>query len=192
MRDILLRLVEAEHKLSRQLTLSGELDQGYPAEIRALHEANARELELLIDDDGWPTTDETGPDGVDAAFRIALSSLSRPAFLRRCLTLMKMAANRGDIPKWHPATLEDRIRLLEGRGQLYGTQLDWDDDGHLTPYPIEDEDFVAERRKKVGLPPLAEELAQAELAATANRPVEEWIYRRQLWDQFAMEMGWRD
>ncbi|MCR6629996.1 MAG: hypothetical protein NVV74_08065 [Magnetospirillum sp.] len=153
MRDVLIRLAENDRRLRSQLALSGQLFAGYHPSMRALHEANARELELLVDEDGWPTTQESGADGVGAAFLIAVHAISRPAFLRRCLTLMKSAANRGDIPAWHPATLEDRIRSLEGRPQIYGTQLDWDDDHRLSPLPIEDEEVVDERRAKVGLPP---------------------------------------
>ena len=193
MRDVLIRLAENDRRLRSQLALSGHLFDGYHPSMRALHEANARELELLVDEDGWPTCFESGEDGVQAAFLIAVHAISRPNFLRRCLTLMKSAANRGDIPAWHPATLEDRIRSLEGRPQIYGTQLDWDDDHLLSPLPIEDETTVDERRAKVGLPPLAEAVAEAQAAARAEgeMPPAEWLHLQHALDDFAREVGWR-
>ena len=136
---------------------------------------------------------EIGDDGIEAAFLIALHAISRPSFQRRCLTLMKSAANRGDVPARHPAVLEDRIRAFEGRPQIYGTQLDWDDDGHLAPLPIEDEGDVESRRARVGLPPLSQTVAEAESEARrqGQHPPAEWLHRQQAMAEFAREVGWR-
>lgn len=193
MRDHLLHMAECDRRLRQQLALSGELFAGYHPDMRVLHEANARELELAIDEEGWPVLDEVGEDAAEAAFLIALHAISRPAFQRRCLTLMKSAANRGDIPRRHVAVLEDRIRAFEGRPQVYGTQLDWDDDGHLTPLPIEDEALVDQRRAKVGLPPLAQTVAETEAKARreGEHPPAEWLHRQQAMAEFAHEVGWR-
>lgn len=193
MRDVLIRLAENDRRLRSQLALSGHLFDGYHPAMRSLHEANARELELLVDEDGWPVASESGADGVEAAFLIAVHAISRPNFLRRCLTLMKSAANRGDIPAWHPATLEDRIRSLEGRPQVYGTQLDWDDDHILSPLPIDNEAEVDIRRARVGLPPLAQAVADAQAAAQASgeMPPAEWLHLQHALDGFAREVGWR-
>lgn len=193
MRDHLISLVENDKSLARKLALSGELFQGYHPTLKALHEANARELELLIDDEGWPTEGEVGADGALAAFHIALNAISRPSFLRRCLTLLKAGARRGEIPAWQAATLEDRIRVMEGRPQIYGTQIDWDADGHLAPLPIAAEDDVDARRARVGLPPLAQSLAAAQLDVTRTdeHPPAEWLHRRQAMDEFARATGWR-
>ncbi|MBR9973006.1 hypothetical protein KEC16_14875 [Magnetospirillum sp. J10] len=186
-------MAEADRRLRQQLALSGELFAGYHPDMRVLHETNARELELAVDDEGWPSNAEIGEDGTEAAFLIALHAISRPSFQRRCLTLMKSAANRGDIPARHPAILEDRIRAFEGRPQLYGTQLDWDDDGHLIPLPIENEEAVDSRRAKVGLPPLAATVAETEAKARreGEHPPAEWLHRQQAMADFAHEIGWR-
>lgn len=193
MRDHLLHMAEAETRLRQQLALSGELFAGYHPDMRALHEANARDLELAVDDEGWPSAAEIGDDAVEAAFLIALHAISRPSFQRRCLTLMKSAANRGEIPRRHPATLEDRIRAMEGRPQIYGTQLDWDDDGHLVPLPIENEAEVDRRRAQVGLAPLTKTVAETEARARRDgqHPPAEWLHRQQAMDAFARQTGWR-
>lgn len=192
MRDLLLHLAEADRRLRAQLALSGEVFAGYHPDLRALHDANARELELLIDEDGWPSIAESGEDGVEAAFLIAMHAISRPAFQRRSLTMMKAAALRGEIPPRHPAMMEDRIRALEGRPQLYGTQLDWDENGLLSPLPCQDDDIDA-RRAKLGLPPLAEAIAavRARAAEDGELPPADWSERQQAMDAFARTVGWR-
>lgn len=80
--------------------------------VAALRAAHARELELIVDEDGWPTLQEAGPEGTMAALALALGATPRAAFMRRCLTLMKSAVNRGDLPAEQPAMLEARLNGL--------------------------------------------------------------------------------
>ncbi len=84
--------------------LAAELGDGHPR-VLACREDNARELELIVDEDGWPALDEAGPDGTRAALDIALAATMRPAFQRRCLTMMMAAAHRGDLPAEQVAEL---------------------------------------------------------------------------------------
>lgn len=193
MRHRLLALAAAEARMRTELAQSGEPVGSYPVRLRHLHEASARELELVIDDDGWPTPATSGDDGAEAAWLIAMHSVSRPSFMRRCLGLLKAAANRDDTPKRHAAMLEDRIRALEGRPQRYGTQLDWQA-GKLAPLPIEEPTSVDERRAAVGLAPLAETIATARAAAQSDGapPPEEWEAASTVLDALAREVGWRD
>jgi len=64
--------------------------------------------------------------------------------------------------------LEDRIRVFENRPQLYGTQLKPDAHGNPRPHAIEDRERVDERRRAVGLEPLAEIHAREKTAAIAS------------------------
>lgn len=84
--------------------LAAELGREHPR-VLAQCEDNARELELIVDEDGWPTLEEAGPDGTRAALAIALAATTRPAFQRRCLTMMMAAAHRGDLPDEQVAEL---------------------------------------------------------------------------------------
>jgi Family of unknown function (DUF6624) len=68
------------------------------------------------------------------------------------------AERRGEADPADVAMLEDRILVLEGKPQQYGTQFDWDDDGVLNPRPIANPEDVDERRRAVGLGPLAEDM----------------------------------
>ena len=71
--------------------------------------------------------------------------------------------------------------------QRYGTQLTVADDGTLSPLPIEDPDAVEDRRRAVGLEPLAERLA------TAGRippPKDREAYERG-YEAWLRKAGWR-
>ena len=52
--------------------------------------------------------------------------------------------------------LTDRVRIAEGKPQVYGTQGQTNPDGVLIPFPIEDEEHVDERPKAIGLEPIVE------------------------------------
>lgn len=72
---------------------------------------------------------------------------------RKYLPLLRDAVRRKDALGSHLAMLEDRVRVADGKPQLYGTQLGG---APLRFDPIEDEAHVDERRAGVGLPPMAE------------------------------------
>ena len=192
-RNRLLALRDAELSLRAELAQSGEPVGGYPPRLRQLHEAHARELELIIDDEGWPASDVADTDGAEAAWLVAMHAVSRPSFMRRCLGLLKGAANRGEVPPRQAALLEDRIRALEGRPQIYGTQLNWHD-GILSPLPVDQPETVDERRKAVGLEPLADSIAIARTTAQSDGapPPEEWEASSAILDALALEVGWRN
>jgi hypothetical protein len=102
MHDHLLHLAESDRRLT------AELGDGHPR-VQALREANARELELVVDEDGWPIPAEAGEEGSRAALQIAIHAVTRPAFQRRCLTMMKAAARRGELPMEQMAEMEGAI-----------------------------------------------------------------------------------
>jgi hypothetical protein len=65
---------------------------------------------------------------------------------------MEEAMKNNDARTEDLAYLTDRICMGDGVPQIYGTQ--WE-------HPIADPEHVDERRAKMGLPPLAEYLAQS-------------------------------
>nr|WP_107304219.1 DUF6624 domain-containing protein [Streptomyces sp. FXJ1.172]WEO92689.1 hypothetical protein A6P39_000250 [Streptomyces sp. FXJ1.172] len=73
------------------------------------------------------------------------------------MELVTHAALAGQVPAIHYVYLTDRVRVAEGRPQLYGTQ--YQDDGTGTgikAYLIEDPQRLNERRAAFGLKPHAE------------------------------------
>jgi len=70
-------------------------------------------------------------------------------FQLRCLELMKTLPS-GDVSLQNIAYLEDRVRVAQGRPQLYGTQFIREGD-NLIPQPIQDEVDLDRRRQAMGL-----------------------------------------
>lgn len=164
--DRLLAMARRDHDTRSRLAADGSLFDGYNAEMQAVHDANAAELAAILDAGGWPSRERVGAEAADAAWLVAQHAIGLPDFQRRCLALI---ADAPDAPRWQWATLEDRIRIFEGRAQRYGTAFDWDADGKMSPQPIDDPAGVDARRAAVGLPPLAETIARHR-SAMANIP----------------------
>ena len=68
-------------------------------------------------------------------------------------------ANDGDVDPGDIEYLEDRLLIMEGKPQLYGTQF-YTIDGVTKPFPIEDPDHVDERRTHAGLDTYAENVTR--------------------------------
>ncbi len=184
-------MVERDLAVRTRLASDGSLFGGYHPEMQAVHEENAAKLAELVDSHGWPTIELVGEDGVEAAWLIAQHAISLPGFCRRCLAELERAAEAGGVPKWQPAYLEDRIRWLEGRPQLYGISFDWDEQGLMSPTPIEDPEGVDERRAAVGLDPVAKATARHR-AGSADEPKRaDLAERRAEMDAWARKTGWR-
>ena len=118
----------------------------------------ARLWEILDDYECWPGRRLVGDDGSDAAWRIAQHALFDPGLQRRCLEMLELAVDAGDAPATQYAFLLDRVCMAEGRNQVYGSQFVSSDDGAtVVPFAIENPAGVDERRRRVGLPPLADQ-----------------------------------
>ena len=97
---------------------------------------------------------------------------------------MRPCAAEGRIPAWHPAYLEDRIAMYEGRPQRFGTQwIDDPRDGRGRPWTLADAGRIDELRASVGLPglpPIPEpgpelSLEQQEEIRESQRWWKEWL-----------------
>lgn len=177
-----------------RLMESGELFDGYSERMERVHLENAARLEEILDEHGWPTTSLVGEEGAEAAWLIVQHAISRPNLQRRCLGLLIEAVAEGEAPAWQVAYLTDRIRVNEGRPQIYGTQLDWNEEGELVPQPIEAAAEVDKRRAEVGLLPLAEavELARQHAASEGHQPPPDPEASRERRERWARRVGWID
>lgn len=176
-----------------RLAKSGALFEGYNAEMEAVHLENARLLEDVIADIGWPGRGKVGEDAAAAAFLILQHAISRPDLQRSGLALILDAIPDGQANALDAAYLSDRIATFEGQPQTFGTQFDWDAQGQLSPHPVRDPAELDERRASVGLPPMAETIAEirARNAAEGGKPPGDLATRRGQFEEWARRVGWR-
>lgn len=184
-RERLLAAAASDVETRARLAADGALFDGYNPEMQAVHDANAAMLRAMIEQDGWPDAARVGEDGAEAAWLIAQHAIAQPDFQRSCLD----ALGNSDAPAWQAAMLEDRIRVHEGRLQLYGSSFDWDADGVMSPRPIEDPDGVDQRRAAVGLPSLAEAIERHR--AGAEPPPTDLAARDDAYRRWLVAVGWR-
>jgi len=90
------------------------------------------------------------------------------------------------------AYLTDRIAVLEGSQQLYGSQFDWDESGELKPNRFDDLDRVNQRRASIGLNSLEDQTAvMARRARNDNEsPPMNLKKRNREMDEWRKLVGW--
>lgn len=187
--------MDAEDQAVRaRLVAEGRLFAGYDPQMEAVHRHLALRLGRIVDQHGsWPGQSAAGADGAAAAWRVAHHAIATPVLQRRFLELIRDAAGRGEATPLQAAMLEDRVRHLEGRPSLYGTLLDWDEQGRLSVGPLEDTAGLDGRRAVLGLPPLAAALAAANAGPRepGDGPPADFGARRREFEAWARRVGWR-
>ncbi|MFP5248035.1 MAG: DUF6624 domain-containing protein [Thermoanaerobaculia bacterium] len=147
MRDADQELLHRWVKDQKNETINKEVDA-----LMAKHVARLREI---VAKHGWPGKSLVGIKGGGSAWTIAQHG--GPAFLAEMLPLMEKAVQAGELEEALYGTSLDRVLIDQGKKQVYGTQFDTDPaTGKCQPKPIEDPEHVDERRKRAGMPSLAE------------------------------------
>ncbi len=193
LRGELLRMQHDDLELRAELARDGSLFQGYNERMAALHRQHNARLHAIFREHGWPGRTTVGEDGASAAWLLLQHAILDPELMRGAVPLVERAVEAGEAEPKHLAFLVDRIRVMEGRPQLYGTSHDWDRDGQMSPVPIEDPDGVDERRRRVGLETLAENTSRLRARAEAegdSPPADHEARRREMHD-WARSIGWR-
>ena len=135
----------------------GVVDSAQAALMARIDSSNTAWLKDYVSQWGWPTAQQVGRDGVEAAFLIVQHAVHDTAFMRAMLQPIEQAYRRGDLEGGAVALLTDRVEVKAGRPQIYGTQLSLRE-GRWVLDPIADSSAVDARRQRLGLPPLAEYL----------------------------------
>lgn len=129
------------------------LDANTAKEYMRIDAENAERLRQIVAGHGWPGRSLVGEQGAHDAWLIAQHADRQPGFQRQALELLADAVARGEASARDLAYLTDRVRVNEGRRQVFGTQMMGLEDGVPVPRPIEDPERLDERRAEVGLEP---------------------------------------
>lgn len=191
----LIEMAVADQATRTRLAATTEFWHGYHPEMRLVHRQNGDRLDEILRDRGrWPGYDDVGPDGSEAAWIVAIHDIANPALMRRARDLMTIAVDAGQASAVELGHMVDRIRAFEGLRQLYGTQRGWDDDGRAAVWPpVDDPELADQRRRDLGLLPLAEAVADRvpEPTAPAQLSRQELLERRRRERAFIESVGWR-
>ncbi|HJQ31601.1 MAG TPA: VWA domain-containing protein [Pyrinomonadaceae bacterium] len=152
LRETLLKLKEESLKSFRDSYPGAAKEEELLKRLRASREKNSARLCPLLKEFGWPAAEAVGRDGVAAAFYLLKNGASFE-MQRDLLPVVVAATKKGEIERADFAAYFDRLRLSAGLKQLFATQATIED-GLIVLYPVEGQEFVDERRRQYGLPPL--------------------------------------
>ena len=163
-REELILMARADQALRREISAL----RGAPppeellARMRKLDGDNTAKLKKMIAKRGWPTPAAVGDIGVAAAFLIVQHADRDRAFQREMLPVIETAFRAGGdgITGEDFALLTDRVRIGDGRPQLYGTQFDIRE-RKIVVKPVESPEQLDARRASLGLPPMDQYLRLA-------------------------------
>jgi len=136
-----------------------DTDQAVRAEGAAYYgtvdDANLVTVVSVIEQCGMPTLELVDQKALSAIW-LVLQHADNDNRKKYFPTLKKSAAN-GDLDKSQMALMEDRILMMDGKPQIYGSQISQDQaSGAWILYDLEDPERVNARRTSVGLGPLDE------------------------------------
>lgn len=126
--------------------------------MTAIDLENQKDLLSILDKIKLPTIKNIGIDGCEAVWIVAQHAVYDLKLMKKILKLMQEvdALNRnGGYRKGIPY-LVDRINIMEGKNQLFGTQFWNNPSGTITPYPIDNSNHLEQRRKDFGIRPFSE------------------------------------
>ncbi|HOJ90997.1 MAG TPA: hypothetical protein PLH86_07845 [Saprospiraceae bacterium] len=106
-------------------------------------------LDSLIGIFGFPTSSLVGYTNVPKAINIILHGPLE--YMEKVLPIAQKAYDEGNFDGYELAHLIDRILMLSGKKQVYGTQFYFIED-KIYLFPVEDPKNLEKRRKKMDIP----------------------------------------
>lgn len=155
LRDQLAKRVAADQKVrERAMGAGGKFNKANIKAMLAVDAENLAWLKPLVKTHGFPTKEEVGKKGVDDAWLLVQHADKDPAFQASVLKLLKARLGAGGISKNDYALLVDRVRLAQGKEQLYGSQIAVKN-GTYVVKPTKDMAHVDTRRESMNLMPIS-------------------------------------
>lgn len=121
--------------------------------------ANEAEVERIVQENGWVGKSEVGGK---ANMTLWLVIQHAPIETQeKYLPLLQESVKNGESNGNHLAMLEDRILMRNNKPQTYGSQIITNPTtGEQEVYEIADPEYVDQRRREVGLPPISTYLSR--------------------------------
>jgi hypothetical protein len=120
------------------------------SKIEELDAVNLLEVKSILDQYGWLGVEAIGKKGNAALFLVIQHADQQTR--EKYLPMMRTAAKQNRAALSDLALLEDRLALEQGKKQLYGSQMGFNEKTQrYYVLPIEKPEHVDERRKSMGL-----------------------------------------
>ncbi|MEA2416037.1 MAG: hypothetical protein QOI58_2694 [Thermoanaerobaculia bacterium] len=151
LRDELLAMNKADQEV-RQRWIKDQKNPALNAEMQQLDARHVKRLRQIVKRYGWPGKSLVGAKATSGAWTLVQHGGSE--FLHEMLPVMEAAAKQGELSYGLVATSIDRVRIADGKKQLYGTQFDTSG-SKCEPLPIDDPEHLDQRRDAAGLGSIA-------------------------------------
>jgi hypothetical protein len=139
-------------------------DSALREKIQEVDRKNLHALKAIFAKSGFPTVAMVGREGVSTVFLLVQHADADREFQKHAMELAKPLMERSELPRSLYAMLVDRVRLADGKLQLYGTQVKIVD-GKVEALPVEDPERLDTRRRSVALAPEADYLKEFHIPA---------------------------
>ena len=156
LREELLAMEKIDQK-ARKECAAGDADEQIEClekTAETIDKPNTKRLEEIFKKYGFPTVKLVGKDGFQA-FLLLLQHSSSDSLREKSLKPIEKAFKRGEITPLEYANFTDRLLLHQGKPQIYGSGFETKD-GKLVMSKTKDIKNLDKRRRKIGLPPIAD------------------------------------
>lgn len=127
--------------------------------IREKDSINLIKVEAILNQYGWLGADKIGSQGNTTLFMVIQHSNIKTQ--EKYLPMMRAAVKNKNAKASELALLEDRVALRQGKQQIYGSQLSFNEKTNVYfVLPIVDPVNLDQRRKEAGLPTMAVYLSE--------------------------------
>jgi hypothetical protein len=152
------RMIEADQRARHALidAKSDEEKAKLRVEVDRVDGENLSRIQEILNQYGFPNVAQVGRDGVSTFF-LLVQHVSDVRLQRKALDLARPLMESRQLSRQQYALLTDRVRLAEGKRQLYGTQTD-KVNGEIVLKPVEDLDHLDDRRAQMAMGPSKEYL----------------------------------
>ena len=126
------------------------LDSEQVEKMRTVDAVNQKRLKKIITLIGWPSKDLVGENASSGAFFVAQHAGDDLGFMKEVFSHIEADYRKQKASPSHYALMYDRIKMLEGKPQRFGTQFNKNSSG-CRPWKIEEPEKVDEYRSQMGL-----------------------------------------
>jgi hypothetical protein len=162
LQSLLINIYEEDQKIRREyMAAQKEFGQqskqvdSLAQEMMYIDSINLIKVTEVLDQHGWVGAEIVGGQANHTLFLVIQHSNLQTQL--KYLPMFREAVNKGKASSSSLALLEDRVALGEGKRQIYGSQIGYDNETEKSyVLPLEDPDNVDKRRAAVGLGPISE------------------------------------